>query len=248
MHLFHRPLLLCLWALCVLPAFVACEKVDLPQDDVSSAKPGGTTPATPPSPPQGAGDGSLESPYTVAQVQSGGATLQGSYAWVAGYVVGHTTSSIHNAVFTAEGAVRSNVLLADSPDEREAARCLPVELKREEPRLGMSLAYNPDSLGRYLCVNGTIDLYFRVWGLRDADNYAWLGAGPDGTDGEPEPPAGEPDEGEEPGPQPEEPDPPVEPDPDTAGKDTLDLRPGGEVIDGGRVPPRRTFPDKIRKR
>ncbi len=204
---------------------MACEKVDLPATP-SSTGGGSTTPTIPTDPVVGTGQGSLTAPFTVAQVHEQGTALYGSYVWVVGYVVGHTSYSIQNAVFSAEGAVRSNVLLADSPFETDVARCLPVELKREDCKLGISLADNPGLWSHYLRVNGTVEAYFRTTGLRDVDNYTWLGLGPyDRTEngGETDPPA------------------PETPDTPDSGEETLPWQPDGGVIDGGRIAPRETF-------
>ncbi len=211
-------------ALCILLP-MACEKVDLPATP-SSTGGGSTSPTTPTDPVVGTGQGSLTAPFTVAQLHERGAALYGSYVWVVGYVVGHTSYSIQNAVFSAEEAVRSNVLLADSPFETDVTRCLPVELKKEESKHGISLADNPGLWSYYLRVNGTVEAYFRTMGLRDADNYTWLGLGPydrTGNGDEPDPPA---------------PDTPDTPDSD---EETIPWQPDGGVIDGGRIVPRETF-------
>lgn len=53
---------------------------------------------------------------------------------VVGYIVGACDRTMKNALFTIDeiraSGVNSNVLIADSKDERDASRCMPIELKR----------------------------------------------------------------------------------------------------------------------
>lgn len=143
--------------------------------------------------------------------------------WVVGYVVGYTSRSIHNAVFSTEGAVRSNILLADRKEEDNTARCLPVELDQTALKECLSLADNPGLWKCRIGVYGKVKTYFRVTGLREVGDFEWLEAD-------------EPGVLPDPGPDPEPtPDPDPGPEEGTHVKDTLGIDEGGMVIPGGRT-------------
>lgn len=141
---------------------------------------------------------------------------------VKGYIVGYTTRSMKNAVFSATDAVRTNILIASESGECDAARCIPVELAEEEYRKSLSLFDHPENLGRQVAIMGIARTYFYVPGLRDLQIFKWM----DGKE-----PA-DPGLTEEPE---DEVNPSEEPEEETVRKDTLKLDPSGDVITGGRV-------------
>ncbi len=149
--------------------------MEIPQPDgVSSGGEAGTAWR----PLDGTGEGTDTCPWSVADV------LRNEFSpdvpvWAAGYVVGYVTgNSVKGAVFGVEEAVQSNVLIADTPGERDVDACLPVELKTEKLHYGVSLRYNPDSLGRYILFQAFVKTYFRVKGLRNVKQYRWYGERP----------------------------------------------------------------------
>lgn len=159
-------------ALALLAGWTACEKVNFPQD-LSDADTGGAgtgevldTDST--------GMGTASAPAVVEDLKKRETDFLGRSCWVMGYIVGYTERTMKNATFTAEGAVQSNVLLADSPREREPGNCVPVELKTDKWKKQLSLAYKPENLGKKVAVHGLINKYFSVAGVRDMDDFAWV--------------------------------------------------------------------------
>lgn len=129
---------------------------------------GGDTPTPGPS----AGDGTAESPYTVADV-IGGAT--GNDVWVTGYIVGAVNDkSIDDAVFTAPFALASNILLAATPGETNVANCIPIQLLAgTEARTALNLLDTPANLGKQVSIKGNLASYFGKPGQKGSTAYAW---------------------------------------------------------------------------
>ncbi|PMB09678.1 endonuclease, partial [Fischerella thermalis CCMEE 5273] len=96
-------------------------------------------------------------------------------ATVEGYIVGttNTTSSFSTGQFDAPFSVRTNLLLADDPAEREKANLLPVQLPNTAIRGQLNLADNPGNLGKKVRISGDLGAYFSVPGLRNASSFTW---------------------------------------------------------------------------
>ncbi|WKA57836.1 DUF6359 domain-containing protein [Planococcus shenhongbingii] len=111
-------------------------------------------------------------PITVAEAianNSGTATVKG-------FIVGTAnsgTSYDQEAPFTAA----TNVGLADSPDETDPAKILPVQLPTGSVRGGLNLADNPQNFKAEVTITGTLSAYFSVPGLRSASAYTILSEG-----------------------------------------------------------------------
>ena len=219
-----------LGVLATLLLLAACEKVEIP-----TGEGGGKGDDVPEEETEveikGTGEGSLEKPFTVRDILEGEKAQQGRQCWVVGYVVGFTRYSMSNADFTTEGAVQSNVLLADKFEEEDPGLCVPIELNTDKLHKKVSLAYNPDSLGRRIMIEGLVMDYFKVTGLRQVKEFHWLGAMlfPGEEGGNPPPPTE--DEEEEPEPEPEK--------PGATDRDTVSLGADDEQMNGGRVAPRK---------
>ena len=193
-----------LMAFCLFSfTWFSCEKVEIPVASDEEATDEGGAGASPVVAITGTGEGTASCPYAVADLLAFEA-FPDVPVWTAGYVVGYVDGSLKNAVFSMEGAVQSNILIADRPGETEVEACLPVELNTDKLHSGISLYYNPDSLGRYIVLQASVQSYFRVAGLRKVKQFRWYGAGPGFQPEQSE----EPDVPEEP----EEPDVPEEPD------------------------------------
>lgn len=219
----------------------ACQKVDLPSEEGGNA-PGQDTyvPGLEDDEPVVVPEEYLDA-MTVAQVQA-------TYSYVGtgdkildaviGYIVGYADRSMNNAVFSAEGAPESNVLLADHKDETRPERCMPLQLVQGTViRNDLNLAENPDALGMRVYVAGYISKYYNTVGMRSPEAYEWVYEG-DGNPEEDEPePVPDPDPEPEPEPDPmPEPDPAPEPvpEPETEEKDTLEVDDEPVVVPGGR--------------
>jgi hypothetical protein len=122
------------------------------------------------------GDGSKESPYSVAQAM----VKQGEAGkWVTGYIVGY----IGNFVYTYEGGgtVFSNIIIADNASTTTDADCLPIQLvSGTAVRTALNIVDNPANIGKKVSICGSLESYFSVPGLKTPTDYVLEGGG--GTD------------------------------------------------------------------
>ncbi|WP_054711406.1 DUF6359 domain-containing protein [Bacillus sp. JCM 19041] len=104
---------------------------------------------------------------------------------VKGYIVG---SINNNQPIIGEGVhAPSNLLLADDPSETDRAKMLPVQLVNQTPvRNGLNLVNNPENLGSYVRITGSLETYFGTPGMRSPSDYTFI-EDPE-EPGEPEPP------------------------------------------------------------
>jgi hypothetical protein len=137
--------------------------------------------------PGNEGDGTAAKPYSVAQAK----LKQGETGkWVTGYIVGfiNTSSSPYTYTYSASGAIASNLLLADSPTETADGNCVPVQLSYgTDPRTALNLLDNPAKLGTQVSVQGSLEAYFSVPGIKSLTAYALGSTGTGGSDPDPEP-------------------------------------------------------------
>lgn len=118
----------------------------------------------------GEGDaGSKENPYTVAYAIANNSGT----AWVKGYVVGWvdgmTLSS--GATFNGEATSNTNLLIADTPDETELSKCMPVQLPSGSVRNALNLKDNPTLYKKQVFLNGSLERYFGTAGLKSVKEY-----------------------------------------------------------------------------
>ena len=145
----------------------SCSKIDL-SEEKGDEKPGSS---------ENGGDGSSpgidqNACYTVAELSS---LADHAEVVVGGYIVGFVAgNSISKTMFTAEGAVESNIVIADSPLERECSRCAPMQLvKNTSPRNDLNLAAHPENLGKFVVMSGVKDKYYYAPGLKPVKDYAF---------------------------------------------------------------------------
>ena len=133
-----------------------------------------------------AGDGTKTNPYTVAELQAMDAnTLTDAEAWVKAYIAGSANNKLENFVTTTDGAVASNLMLADAQSETDYSKCVPMQLSSgSSARKALNLVDNPDNLGKLLLVKGTISKYFSVVGIKNASEWELSG---DGVEPQPDP-------------------------------------------------------------
>ena len=190
-----------LCGLCLVGGFAACQKVDLPSEEGEDTEQPGQTgdkPGNEGHEPGGADEPEDEVPlppeyegaWTVAGILSEyeGVDLDTDYEeMVVGYIVGACDGTMKNALFTIDeiraAGVNTNLLIADSKDERDASRCMPVELKKgTDVREEANLVDNPEALGRRIGLLGLVKTYFKVVGLKNVAYHEWLTNGGDVED------------------------------------------------------------------
>lgn len=116
----------------------------------------------------GGGDGTGEgqSPYSVLQLITLGEGELNNVVYVRGYVVGSANrSAVSNADFGTEKAVATNLLIADSPSEKDYKRCISVGLETGVIRDAMNLVDNPERLGQKITVCGSVGNYLYILGI-----------------------------------------------------------------------------------
>lgn len=86
-------------------------------------------------------------------------------AFVVGYIVGHMTGT-GSANFDPPFANDHNVLLADHPDETDIEKMLPVQITKDF-RQEFGLQTNPHLVGTEVVVQGDLETYFTVPGLKN---------------------------------------------------------------------------------
>ncbi|MDE6026464.1 MAG: choice-of-anchor J domain-containing protein [Muribaculaceae bacterium] len=144
---------------------------------------GGDTPVTPAD-----GDGSANSPYTVEQISAMN-TVNGTNlftdVWAIGYIVGYVDTGIksyacdESVKFEIPAAVATNLLLADSPDERDWNKCISVNLpSQSDARSQLNLKDNPGNLGKELKIKGNVTRYVGISGVKEPSEFI-LGEGGD---------------------------------------------------------------------
>ncbi len=112
------------------------------------------------------GDGTKEKPYNIEAAQQ---KQDGSIAWVQGYIVGAIENVYddkgefagNKASFTAPFNITSNVLIAESPDETNESKCLPVKIKNgSDLANALNLKDHPDNKGGLLLIQGELSKGF----------------------------------------------------------------------------------------
>lgn len=135
--------------------FSSCSDVPAPYDILGEGDVPGLT-----------GDGTKENPYNIEAAQQ---KQDGSIAWVQGYIVGAIENVYddkgefagNKASFTAPFTITSNVLIAESPDETNENKCLPVKIKNgSELSTALNLKDHPENKGGILLIQGELSAGF----------------------------------------------------------------------------------------
>lgn len=131
-------------------------------------------------------------PQSVTKAAEGALTVtealqrqsSGGTAAVEGFIVGHATGSL-TANYEAPFANDFNVLIADSPSERSAAKLLNVQLTSGY-RSQFGLQSNPALIGRKIHVTGTLGAYNNFGGVKSPNELSFATDGSDpGGPGDP---------------------------------------------------------------
>ncbi len=135
----------------------------------------GTTPDPGPSTP-GSGDGSQASPFTVADIIAKGTDFTMQNAYLSCYIVGAISDKSWNAS-TSEWAApftqKTNILVADSPNEKDWTKCVPVQLPSGEVRNSLNLVDNAGNLGKKVVLKGNVEKYFGKPGFKSVSSYTF---------------------------------------------------------------------------
>jgi hypothetical protein len=82
------------------------------------------------------------------------------------------------ANFTSASTVQTNVLIANSPDVTDLSKCLPIQLSSgTDARTNVNLKDHPENFGKILSINGSIEKYFGVTGVKTVTDYTLTGEG-----------------------------------------------------------------------
>lgn len=100
--------------------------------------------------------------------------------WVKGYIVG--TYHDYGAHFETANASNNNILLADSPDVKDKAKCIDVQLPYGSVREALNLANNPSMMGAQVELYGDVLKYNTMPGLKNTTKYKVLTPGTGGGD------------------------------------------------------------------
>lgn len=126
------------------------------------------------------GEGTLEKPYTVADVQYliNQEDRPTEAVWVTGYIMGAAKSTMNNVVKEqSEDLQATNIVLAEDANEESNAKMIPVQLsankdQSKDIRSQINLVDHFDYLGKQIWVLGKIEKYFSVAGVKDVTDYS----------------------------------------------------------------------------
>ena len=174
----------------------SCEKLDTPEEiSKEEAEKSETQPQTD-TPGRESSDGLYTREDTIRYVESRGMTEETPFTvfdvrniiphylkihgvkqttdcYIVGFIVGHIPQRqqyLSKTVFSA-GHVKTNIVIADSPDEIDYNKCIAIQLTTSTPnqkvaREGLNLFDHPENLGRYVTVYGQIQEYMHAMGVK----------------------------------------------------------------------------------
>ena len=129
-------------------------------------------------PEEGKGTGTLADPYDVinAKVNQGDKD-NGIMKWTMGYIVGFVETKDGDAnngkvVFGVSDHVNTNLVIANSADETDAAKTLVVQLPSGFVRDALNLVDNAGMLKTQVWLNGSLEAYFGMPGIKGVDSYS----------------------------------------------------------------------------
>ncbi len=121
--------------------------------------------------------GVWDDPMSCYQVLLGTSVEGYSSVWVTGYIVGCVNTGISNtcsantADFSAPGPVNTNILMADTPDERDWTKCITVQLPSGPVRTALNIT-DASNKGKQVTILGTIGVkYCGVYGVKAVSAY-----------------------------------------------------------------------------
>ncbi len=149
------------------PSSFVLEGVDIPSDEPKD------------------GNGTEEAPYTVTQAIA--QNNSGATAWVSGYIVGVINYDNNSSLETGTPTtVATCIAIAATPTETDKSKVMAVQLPIGNIRSALNLVDNPGNLGKVVTLQGKLQKYFGIAGLKETSAYKIDGSGSD----TPTPPAG----------------------------------------------------------
>ncbi len=122
-------------------------------------------------PADGEGTGTAADPYNVAAAI---ATQNNDMAFVKGIIVGYIQTGNQNTpFFGASDSLTTNILIADNANEKNVARCIPVQLPTGPIRNALNVKDHTENLGKEVLLYGQLTAYFSQPGLKNV-TYAML--------------------------------------------------------------------------
>ncbi len=120
-------------------------------------------------------DGTFANPYLVSDAMAAyvaGDTIHD--AWVKGYIVGYAPGSkISETVFgIPEDSLKTNLVIAASPDEVNPDNCFPVALPKGWIRENLDVCANNELYKAEIILCGDIMKYFGVAGMKNTSDYS----------------------------------------------------------------------------
>ena len=114
--------------------------------------------------------GTQRDPYTVSEALE--MNNNGRTAWTKGYIVGSVMAGVSEVtsssdiIFGADAETPNNVIIAQTPDEKDYSKCMIVSLPAGTLfRQYANLVDNPDMYGKVLSVNGTYAEFMGMAGI-----------------------------------------------------------------------------------
>lgn len=126
--------------------------------------------------------GTYDKPFSVAEAI---ANNSGTGVYVKAYIVGWVEyikdePYSSSARFNNNSTLNTNIMIADSPNETDASKCMPVQLPNGPVRDGINLKDNPSLYKQEVLLLGNLDAYFSTPGIKSV-TYAEVGGKSFGT-------------------------------------------------------------------
>jgi hypothetical protein len=127
-----------------------------------------------------AGNGTAESPYTVAQViamnPTSTTTAVETGVYVTGYIVGSMSTSgssttLSGTNFSTDDAATTNMVIAPTADCTDYTKCIGIQLPSGAIRNALNLSQNPGNLGKEVTLKGDVMKYCGGPGLKNLTEY-----------------------------------------------------------------------------
>ena len=118
--------------------------------------------------------------YTVAEAIAA-YTGVAKPAVVKGYIVGTVNGQVYSegCVFSGTAESKTNLLIADTPNETDYNNCIPVQLPSGAVRDALNLVDNPGNYKKFVTLIGSLEKYFSIAGLKSVSAYSIDGVTPE---------------------------------------------------------------------